>query len=101
MTGLLVVVLWSVSDTMGGTTIRRLANPGEMDAYCNPHRLKGGAMAGAAAQLRDNGTSDYGAAKSKLQTIVGNGGIVPFETSIRSLTNLLRCRRLPNATCRY
>ena len=32
MTGLLVVVLWSVSDTMGGTTIRRLANPGEMDA---------------------------------------------------------------------
>ena len=32
MTGLLVVVLWSVSDTMGGPTIRRLANPGEMDA---------------------------------------------------------------------
>jgi len=58
-------------------------------------------MAGAADQLRGNGTSDYGAAKSKLQTIVGNGGIVPFETSIRSLTNLLRCRRLPNATCRY
>ena len=32
MTGLLVVVLWSVSDTMGGTTIRRLANPDAMDA---------------------------------------------------------------------